>query len=593
MFTREFDFQNNKSCFTMFSMEKGYGFIDFNHIEGKTHSEQSIYSGGWNHRLSDTQSFHDFCEVSDTGVRIKDAREVIIFKLLVPEDGSYKVTLTCTAGMEPIENMSVFAGRRNLIARDICVAPRNTCEKEFYTYVAPYIPAMTSVPCTEKAIYISITGKNATLTGLTIKKQDVSTVFVAGDSTLTDQNALYPYYPYGSCGGWAQMLSSHLHGMAVCNQAHSGMTTNCFRDDGHWDIITSHISPGDVVLFQFGHNDQKRRNLAAFGGYLNNLKWYAERTRALGATPVILSPISRIPITDEEETYSLLSLHALACKEAAKECKVPFIDLHAFTFEKWKSLGESAHDYFMSGDITHTNDYGASMIAKLVVSELQSLQVEPLFSHLTNEKLSDFLPEQDTKVLPKEPAATAGMFDIDFPYVDMKNHPKYDSCVSALRMGLLDPCVMHLHPDDGMPRAQFLMIYLRALRMNGERPYRGSFCDISKYEWDSSYVQTCIRENFIDKETVTQEHFRPDDFLTYEEFASFVIRGMEAEKKKREISLTNCFEKVKALSILDSASNPKDMITRAEVYAGLVQVMNLLSNASKELPSDAEIHPVG
>ena len=72
-----------------------------------------------------------------------------------------------------------------------------------------------------------------------------------------------------------------------------------------------------------------------------------------------------------------------------------------------------------------------------------------------------------------------------------------------------------------------------------------------------------------------------------------MIRGMEADREKREQSLEICFSKAKSVGVVDSSVEPKGMISRAEVYSGLVQVMNLLSNASKELPSDAEIHPVG
>ena len=77
-------------------------------------------------------------------------------------------------------------------------------------------------------------------------------------------------------------MLQYFDGLAVCNQAHGGMTTNCFRDDGHWDIVCRNIRPGDIFMMEFGHNDQKRRNLRPFGQYAANLRWYIHEIRKTG-----------------------------------------------------------------------------------------------------------------------------------------------------------------------------------------------------------------------------------------------------------------------------------------------------------------------
>ena len=454
----------------------------------------------------------------------------------------------------------------------------------FITYVSPYIPAMTSIPMEEKAIYISYTGHHASISQITITETNAPVLYIAGDSTLTDQNALYPYYPYGSCGGWAQMLAQYFPTVAICNQARSGMTTNCFRDDGHWDIILKHIRPGDIVMLQFGHNDQKRRNLAAFGGYINNLRRYISEIRS------VISPISRIPFEDNGKFRSLLSTHALACQAVADECNVPFIDLHSLTLEKWIDLGEpDVHDYFM--DITHTNDYGANLIASYVVSEIQRQNIAPLTSCPVNPVSDTFTPDQDTKEVPSE-STSGGTFDMDIPYVDIAGIPQYNNMVEALRLGLLDPCVMHLHPTAVMPRAQFLMVFFKALRLSGKRPYLGQFSDLSRYEWDSSYVQACIEENLIDPDTVSKTHFRPDDALSAAEYASFLIRGCH-NVTERNISLKECYSDAVAKGFLPDYYAPDAAITRADCYQGLVILMKYLHSTEQALPSDAELHPVG
>jgi len=591
-YLKTFSFHNTVSPVPFFTEEQGFGFVDPSHLPGSTKSEQALYLGGWNLRPSARKEWPDSLIISPTGVTVQIDRFVMVFKILVPEEGSYRVTLKATAGTEGIEHMMLFSGRRNLMERDIFVAPGQSYQKSFLTYVAPYIPAMTHIPSTEKAIYISAVGKHATFSEITVEKVKSPILFIAGDSTVTDQNALFPYYPYGSCAGWGQVISQYFETLAVCNQAHSGMTTNCFRDDGHWDILKERIQSNDIVMLQFGHNDQKRRNLSAFGGYLNNLRWYIKEIRKRGASPILLSPISRIPFQDRGSSRSLLAAHAQACQMAAEECQVPFIDLHTLTFRLWCQMGEKAQDYFMKGDITHTNDYGANQIAAYVVSELIRQSIEPLSSLLSSSEKKPFLPEQDTKEIPDEPEER-GMFQIAIPYVDIQGIPQYDAMIQALQKGLLDPCVMHLHPFDPMPRAQFLMVLFKALRMTGKRPYLGEYCDISRYEWDSSYVQACVEKNLIDPTTVLDSKFRPDDALTKEEFSSFVIRGMKEHPLERELSLKQCLTEAIQKKIVSAEGNGSDPICRADCYAGLVQVMDLMNNENMALPSDVELHPVG
>lgn len=593
MYKKTFIFGTNLTASTLFTKEQGYGFVDQEHLEGKTKSEQALFSGGWNLRSSFLEEWKQSLITVPEGVRIQSKRFPMIFKALVPEEGSYRITVKITAGKEDISSMMLFSSRRNLIERDISIASGQSYEKSFLTYVAPYIPAMTSIPCTEKAIYISAVGQYACFSEICVEKTESPVLFIAGDSTLTDQNAPFPYYPYGSCAGWAQVISQYFNTLAVCNQAHSGMTTNCFREDGHWDILKSHLKKNDIVLLEFGHNDQKRRNLSAFGGYLNNLRWYIQEIRKQNAYPVLLSPISRIPFQDNGRYRSLLTAYAEACKMAAEECQVPLIDLHTLTFHLWCKIGpEAASHYFIKGDITHTNDYGADQIAAFVVSEILRQSIEPLNSLLDFSEKKAFLPEQDTQEVPMESNDNV-LLHITIPYLDIQGIPQYNDMIKALQAGLLDPCVMHLHPLEDMPRAQFLMVLFKALRISGKRPYLGEFCDISKYEWDSSYVQACIEENFIDPVTVSNGRFRPDDALTREEFSSFVIRGIQKNRLERDLSLKDCLEKAIQKGILPDRGTGSDRICRADCYAGLVRVMELIGNTNTALPDDAEVHPVG
>ena len=328
------------ACF--FSDERGYGIVDPRTASGATTAEQALHNGGWNLRRSYAERYEDALCVRGDGVFLADSRAVLVFKALVARYGVYRVQVTVRASALSVSNLSLFTGRRCPVARNVALSAGESRVFSFLAVAAPYIPAFTQAVETEAALYVSVTGENAGISHIHIEETDAPVLWVAGDSTLTDQNALFPYYAAASCAGWAQALPRYLDGMALCNYAHSGMTTNCFRDDGHWALLAGQVRAGDAVLFQFGHNDQKRRNLAPFGGYSENLRRYVRETRALGAVPLIASPISRVPFDDHGAPHSLLAPYALACAAVCDELQVPLIDLHALTFAHWNAMEHEA-----------------------------------------------------------------------------------------------------------------------------------------------------------------------------------------------------------------------------------------------------------
>lgn len=597
-----------------YSAQRGYGLWKPEFCEGDTDkhmtdSESALKSGGWNNRR--------LKDIALSELQKSDPEHFVhILKFTVPEFGTYKATLTITKGSKPIENMTVFAGRRNIISQGISVENGEYTDS-FYVAVTPYIPALTDKRCMDKDIFISLSGKG--LADNTIKvqieREDVPVMWIAGDSTLTDQNAGIPYYPYGSCAGWAQTVSRFVRKAAVCNLAHSGLTSNCFRDDGHYDIAKEMMKKGDLFVIQFGHNDQKRRNLAAAGGYADNLRSYVREVREKGVVPVICSPISRIPISDGHGTYSLLKSYADACAKVAEEENVTFIDLHEYTYNKWIQVKENAKDYFIKGDITHTNEFGAVLIGNYFAAKLRNKVSEKEsdepnnydFLNLIDGELLNaakaygdkFIPDNYEKELPKE-VPGPNVFEIEPPYGDIDKNDT--DLKNAFKYGLLDPCVMHLHPDAIMPRAQLLMVMLKAFRMSGCRPYLGKFADVHVDEWDSGFVQALINNDLIDKATIKKgedgrEYFRPDDALTYEEFASFIIRFMG----EKNLTCVQCLERAKKLGIIciHDKKGPDNYVlasgnymSRSEVYGSLARLMDIVGGATSDLPSDAEVHPV-
>ena len=83
-------------------------------------------------------------------------------------------------------------------------------------------------------------------------------VFVAGDSTAAEKRA-----DRRPETGWAEHLQSYFDtdDVRVVNLARNGRSTRTFIEEGRWDALLEEVRPGDVVLIQFGHNDQSESKL--------------------------------------------------------------------------------------------------------------------------------------------------------------------------------------------------------------------------------------------------------------------------------------------------------------------------------------------
>jgi len=194
----------------------------------------------------------------------------------------------------------------------------------------------------------------------------------------------------------------------ILNFARSGYSGTDFRKKGEYDMLLAALEPDDYVMFQFGHNDQKRPYLPAYGGYIENFRLFASEMRERGGKPVFVTPVARntwnlpsceavndlstkltypnsVSANDSGEYLDLLEEYAAAMKFVARELDVPLIDLHAASMAWIKSIGmEAAKVFFHPGDYTHANDYGGEKWAGFVASlaaecKHKSMQNFPLY----------------------------------------------------------------------------------------------------------------------------------------------------------------------------------------------------------------------
>lgn len=320
--------------------------------------------------------------------------EPLLIQIPVP-NGNYEICVTIKAHEDTV--FSLLSQSRRFMAQNVEI--KKGCEKDitFIANVCDFHKRDAEYQAVEN-VDIHILCDGAVTATATVSPVDVPTIYIAGDSTVTDQPAEYPYNPSSTYCGWGQMFPQFLEkGIAVSNHAQSGSTTQDFKET-NWTAFKDKIKEGDYLIIEFGHNDQKIDTLDAYGGYADNLRYYVNFARERGATPILCSPINRIIFQEDGHLLNLLGEYRNAVKSVAEEMNAPFIDLWARTTEYFEAAGPvKAWSFFWGNgtdrDYTHTNDIGGNVVARFVAQEMikqgvriadfikaDKIDVEPVFA---------------------------------------------------------------------------------------------------------------------------------------------------------------------------------------------------------------------
>jgi len=226
------------------------------------------------------------------------------------------------------------------------------------------------------------------------------TVFMIGDSTMADKPDAAAINPER---GWGQLFPTFFNEkVAVKNRAVNGRSTKSFIAEGRWAAILEELSSGDYVFIQFGHNDTKEtdpvRYTNPYSGYRRNLEKFVRETRAKGAFPVLLSPITRRNFNEQGVLVDTHGAYPFVMRMLAIEMDVPFIDLQLKTEDYINALGPEKskevylwvepgqYERFPDGkrDNTHLTLAGATEYARLAVEGIVELGL-PLAGYLKEE----------------------------------------------------------------------------------------------------------------------------------------------------------------------------------------------------------------
>ncbi|MBJ6120533.1 rhamnogalacturonan acetylesterase [Sphingomonas mollis] len=310
-----------------------------------------------------------------------------LFSVKVPE-GNYRVTVTLGDPKHASET-TIKAESRRLMLDAVAVPRSRSVTRSFVVNVrtAALPPPPANAPggvavrlnareagsfSWDDKLTLEILGDRAAATAVAIEPADVPTLYLLGDSTVTDQR-------FEPAASWGQMLPVFFgSGIAVANHAESGETLKSFVTELRLDKALSRVRPGDWAMIQFGHNDQKAQwpqtHAPAATTYRDWLRTYIAEFRRRGAVPILVTSPERRNWTGDRIKPTLAD-YAGAVRAVAAEEKVPLIDLNAASIAFYEALGPArAPLAFNDGgkDATHHDNYGAWGLARAVAEAVRT-----------------------------------------------------------------------------------------------------------------------------------------------------------------------------------------------------------------------------
>ena len=212
------------------------------------------------------------------------------------------------------------------------------------------------------------------------------TIYICGDSTAAS------YTPeQAPITGWGQVLPEFLPGVRVENRAMAGRSTKSFLCEGRLQKIETELSPGDLLLIQFTHNDNNElvwRHTDPWTSFYHNLEIYVDTAMLHQARPVLLTPICR-RCWQEGKLMDMHGEYPNVIRALAAQRNVPLIDIYEMSTAYVGKLGEEeskklymhvepgVFPAYPNGltDDTHTRRPGAEAYARMTADALKEMEL--------------------------------------------------------------------------------------------------------------------------------------------------------------------------------------------------------------------------
>jgi lysophospholipase L1-like esterase len=153
--------------------------------------------------------------------------------------------------------------------------------------------------------------------------------------------------------GWGSVFcAEHVTSPVAClNLGRGARSTRSYRAEGSWDEAVAEASVkgyrGVYVLIGFGHNDAHSpaaspdRWTELDREFPGNLRRFVEELKAVGAHPILTTPIARRTFEGARLTNKIAP-YSDKVKAVAAETGVPLIDLNAISFRMYEAMGPEA-----------------------------------------------------------------------------------------------------------------------------------------------------------------------------------------------------------------------------------------------------------
>jgi lysophospholipase L1-like esterase len=187
-------------------------------------------------------------------------------------------------------------------------------------------------------------------------------VALAGDSTVNNK------------AGWGGAIGGFFTDrVKVINYAAGGRSSKSFINEGR--LKKALADKPDYLFIQFGHNDcpgkGPKRYTDPKSTYMDYLKVYVKKARIAGATPILITPMTRRKFDADGKIKTILDVYSDAMKKVAAEEKVGLIDLHTASVKLFEKMGEEkSAELQPKGDRTHFNAKGTKVMARLITRGL-------------------------------------------------------------------------------------------------------------------------------------------------------------------------------------------------------------------------------
>ncbi len=327
---------------------------------------------------------------SATGLHIEKST---YFSVKIPE-GNYKVKITMGDTSKDCNTTVKAESRRSMVSQLLTKKGKSSIVEFNVNVRNSLIDNSSSIKLKDREkgdlnwddkLTLEFLGTTTIQNIAIIPLEKVTNVFLAGDSTVTDQDV----EPWAS---WGQMIPQFFNtNVVITNYACSGLALSSFKSSNRLEKIKSQIKAGDYLFIEFGHNDEKIKGPenTAWKSYSDLLVEFIQVAKDKGAFPILVTPTQRRSFNTDGSLNETHGDFPEAMRAVAKKMNVPLIDITQKTTLMYEAWGDDAsRKAFVQypantfpnqtkalEDNTHFNSFGANEIALAVIQGIRELDL--------------------------------------------------------------------------------------------------------------------------------------------------------------------------------------------------------------------------